>query len=858
MIPIKLRIEGFLSYLDPVELDFTGFDLACISGANGAGKSALLDAITWALFGQARKRDESVINNHPSVQAAEVTFDFEYEGNRYRVLRSNPRGKTSSVEFYILSQASEEEQRWKPLTEHSLRETDKKIEDTLRMDYETFTNASFFLQGKADQFATARPGERKRILSNILGLEIWEDYREAASQQRRSKEKEVKELDGRLSEIQAELDEGPQRKERLAELQYRLNELAQQREERAGTLENIRSLHTSLNEQRKTLSTLQTQFENVTRDRDRILSTLEERLEEKLGYGATLAKAEAIEQAYAEWQKARKALEAMEEVAEQFRRHEALRYEPLSVIQAEEARLIQEKQNLETQQNELEKALSEADRLKAQLKSTRIKIEHFQQQLDQRQSLEEQLQQLQADQAEAKAENPRLKEEGLELGSRIDQLTAAKETECPVCGQPLSKDERESLISALNKTLEEKREKYRANNELLRNFESQLQKIGSQLADLKGVDAELREATRQSDQIEHQLTALEERQKTWSEQGAIKLHEIITVLAEEAFAQDERTRLKEIDLELAQLGYDTDAHVQLRQSEQSGRKAEAERQGLEKARAALAPIEREIVGLEEQRLEKDQAIHQLKTAIEDTAATLAAFESELPDLEQAESSLHETQENENRLRMEVGGARQKVAVLEQQEERKAGLFDERERMTQQIADLKQLERAFGKDGVPALLIEQALPEIEETTNELLSRLTNGRMSFSFMTQREYKDSNREDLKETLDIVISDSIGVRDYEMFSGGEAFRVNFSIRLALSQVLARRAGARLQTLVIDEGFGSQDAQGRQRLVEAINLVRDDFEKILVITHLDELKDSFPTRIEVEKTLSGSQLQVV
>jgi exonuclease SbcC len=75
---------------------------------------------------------------------------------------------------------------------------------------------------------------------------------------------------------------------------------------------------------------------------------------------------------------------------------------------------------------------------------------------------------------------------------------------------------------------------------------------------------------------------------------------------------------------------------------------------------------------------------------------------------------------------------------------------------------------------------------------------------------------------------------------------------------VLARRAGARLQTLVIDEGFGSQDALGRQRLVEAINMVRDDFEKILVITHLEELKEAFPTRIEVEKTPKGSQLQVV
>jgi exonuclease SbcC len=80
----------------------------------------------------------------------------------------------------------------------------------------------------------------------------------------------------------------------------------------------------------------------------------------------------------------------------------------------------------------------------------------------------------------------------------------------------------------------------------------------------------------------------------------------------------------------------------------------------------------------------------------------------------------------------------------------------------------------------------------------------------------------------------------------------------LALSEILSQRAGARLQTLVIDEGFGSQDAQGRQRLVEAINLVRGDFAKILVITHIDELKDQFPNRIEVEKTDRGSTLSVV
>ena len=74
MIPLKLHIAGFLSYHQPVELDFTGFDLACISGQNGAGKSSLLDAITWALFGQARKRDNSVINLQS--KAAEVSLNI--------------------------------------------------------------------------------------------------------------------------------------------------------------------------------------------------------------------------------------------------------------------------------------------------------------------------------------------------------------------------------------------------------------------------------------------------------------------------------------------------------------------------------------------------------------------------------------------------------------------------------------------------------------------------------------------------------------------------------------------------------------------------------------------------------------
>ncbi|MBE0698173.1 MAG: AAA family ATPase [Anaerolineaceae bacterium] len=91
MIPIRLRLSGFLSYQEPVDLDFASFDVACISGSNGAGKSSLLDAMTWALFGKARRTDDAIINSSRTIKSAEVVYDFLYEGNIYRVQRSKPR-----------------------------------------------------------------------------------------------------------------------------------------------------------------------------------------------------------------------------------------------------------------------------------------------------------------------------------------------------------------------------------------------------------------------------------------------------------------------------------------------------------------------------------------------------------------------------------------------------------------------------------------------------------------------------------------------------------------------------------------------------------------------------------------------
>ena len=173
MIPHHLTLTNFLSYRDTAALDLRGVHLACISGLNGAGKSSILDAITWALFGKSRSGDDDVVNRIAAGngKAAEVTFEFDLEGSVYRVTRRKALGKTTELELQTLGENGLGEPLWRVLTEAKVRESEKAIRDLLRMDYDVFTNASFLLQGKADEFTTKTANRRKEILADILGVE---------------------------------------------------------------------------------------------------------------------------------------------------------------------------------------------------------------------------------------------------------------------------------------------------------------------------------------------------------------------------------------------------------------------------------------------------------------------------------------------------------------------------------------------------------------------------------------------------------------------------------------------------------------------------------------------------------------
>lgn len=852
MIPIKLNLEGFLSYRDPVEIDFTSFEVACISGSNGSGKSSILDAITWALFGQARKRDDAVINMQS--KTAEVTYTFQYEGNLYRVMRAKPENKTTLLEFHI--QAADG--KWKPLTERTMRGTEARIEEILRLDYETFVNASFFLQGNADQFTQQRPSDRKRILSSILGLEIWETYRKATVDRRKQYETQIGELDGRLQEINSELAEEDQRKARLSEIETNLATISENLNTQTRLLDELRQKATILKERQQMVQTLADQAERTRRELTFQEQRLAERQNEKASFAELMDKANEIEADFQAWQAARTELAEWDQIAIRFNEQEKSRHDPLTKISTEEARLQAELAALQVQADEINAVQTETEEKRTQLQTVQAELEAITAKLAERDKMEEKRQEVLQQQAEAKAENPLLKAEMDELIGRIQQLESTAGADCPLCGQPLAPEERTRLIAELNEEGTQKGDKYRANVALLKSVNENVEALNQEMAAYHDTEAELREQTRLLDQTTDQINTQVEAQKAWEAEGQPRLEELKEILKAGNFALTARKTLAEIDKELKEIGYDAASHDALRKKAAELESAEAQQRQLENAKATLSPLEREIGEIEAQTKKMQTELAEQEKAHTDAAAQLAAEQDNAPDLASEERRMLTLQEQVNQIRTEVGMAQQKVLVLDTLRERKNALETEREDLARSVVEHKVLERAFGKNGVPAMLIEQALPQIENSANEILERLSGGAMSVRFITQQEYKDSTRDDLRETLEIQISDSAGTRDYEMYSGGEAFRINFAIRLALSEVLAQRAGARLQTLVIDEGFGSQDEIGRQRLIEAINTVKHDFEKILVITHIDALKDAFPNRLEVTKGPRGSMVEIV
>ena len=854
MIPIKLALRNFMCYRENVPpLSFDGIHTACICGDNGNGKSALIDAITWALWGRTRaKSDDDLI--HSGQTEMEVEFDFAVGQQPYRIIRkhSKPRRRGRSgqtiLEFQIASDGS-----FRSITGNSVAQTQKKIIDVLHMDYDTFKNSAYLRQGRADEFTLKKATERKQVLADILGLSFYDELEEQAKELAKERETEKAQLESAINDISGELAQKPVYQAELEQAQSELSRIEEVIKEQEYRLNSLRQEKESLENKRLQLTQLEEHIRQTERDLARWDEQIKQHRSRLKEYEELMSQRITIEEGYSQLTELRK---LSDELDQKFRLVASLNERKhqleMAIVQAGES-LLKDHALAQGRIEELKIKSQKLAQLKNELQQTQGQLRLLSEDEEILHKKRQSSQQLRAQLHYFESDTAQLEREIREIEEKLKLLLTQADAKCPLCETELGTDRLKLIETKYEADRHGKSDSLKSNQTQLADKKLELESLENEISQLETRLNQNRATAQSRASILSQHIAEAEEADRQLNEARKTLAEIEEYLARKDFAVNEQEALGELEKELVKLGYDSQQHEQVRHRLAELEQYEVPKRRLEEA-DRLCNQEREALSWAEKASEElRQSLEVDNQKRQDLTAELSLLPQLANDLAQAEAehqALTTKQKQAEEIVWAVKGKLQRCSELEEKKREKEKLLGQTSKQEKIYRDLAE---AFGKKGVQALLIEMALPEIEVEADRLLARMTENRMHVKIETQRETKKG---DLLETLDINISDELGTRNYEMFSGGEAFRINFAIRVALSKLLAKRGGAPLPTLIIDEGFGTQDSEGIEKLKEAINSIQDDFDKILVITHVEELRDAFPARIDVIKTAAGSTLQ--
>jgi exonuclease SbcC len=854
MIPIRLALKNFMCYRDNVPpLSFDSIHVACLCGDNGNGKSAIFDAITWALWGKSRAKDNNDDDLiHLGQSEMEVELEFISGEQRYRVLRkhakkpSKARAGQTILELQITNNGA-----FRTISGNSKSETQQKLIEILNLDYETFKNSAFLRQGHADEFSIKRPGERKEILANILGLSHYDELERRAKDLANDRRIEASKLENAINEIELQLAAKPKHEDEIRKTQDEINQLEKSRKTEELNISNLREQKKSLEIKKEQLSNTEVHLNETNKELERRQTKTKELQARITEYERVLAERASIEKGYSDLTQV-KALndEFNHNLSQVLSLRERISGLDKVIRQAAEALTIEHKL-IQAKLADKEAKFTRAHQLEEALTQARKRLLKLTEQEEATVKKRRQAQRIASRISYLESTAIRLDEEIADLNEKL-KLLGQGDVSCPLCETKLGVDGKQRIEVKLTSEAEQKIKARQSNNEELSKKRAELQALENELAERES--ALNKERTVSHSQLSITEKELAEARQAGNElaQEMSRLEELEQRLAKRDYAAHEQQAVAQLEDEESQLGYSKERHEQVRQQLAELQKYESLKQELDEATKTIDKEKAALAEAEETVSNLGAMIKADSKRRESLRAELVALPSIADKLAKAEETHQTLLNNERQVRDTLAALQERLRHLDESEVTK----QEKSRLLHQALNeeniYKELAEAFSKKGIQALLIEQALPEIEIEANRLLAKMTDNRMSLRLETQRETKKG---DTIETLDIKIADELGTRNYEMYSGGEAFRIDLALRIALSRLLIRRAGASLPILIVDEGFGTQDSSGRERLVDAISSIQDDFEKIFVITHLEELKDRFPVLINVTKTANGSMI---
>ena len=837
---------------DVPSLNLEPVHIACISGDNGYGKTALLDAITWAIWGKARaKTQDELVNVARNTMFVEL--DFFAGESRYRVTRTYTKGRGASSGKSELNLSIIIGNTVTSLMANTIKETEEKIVNLLNMDYETFINTSYLKQGDSNRFTSSRPTDRKKILADLLDLSYYERLESASKQHSRQLQNDV--------EVQQSVIE--HKSSAFQEKELILEKLETYKKESQNLLSEEQSLSKELedlNQKRQTLlveiSNKKTMVDQIdTSEKDIGMMLVQEmRWKKELGeLKILLSRSEEIQSTYKEYQDLRSEYGRSSTLISDFHKINAEKIVIEKTIAIETLKLesqISNKSNriktdLQPLVDGIPKLLREINLANTALQNLEIEFSETEHLLNKANAMSEKVTILQIS-------NKTLLTQMSDSRNRFDMINHAEAT-CPLCLQSLSTGNKQHIRDGLQSEGKTSKIEYESNLEKIQALTDRKNEIITQNELQQTILVRKRTET---EKIQYDLmNQLGKSEDSSIELSSLKLNlvQMEEELNSERFCSEELNRLKILDSKLKKLE-DT----------------EKNHSHLESKLESLSPyleLHAQLQGSRDRLLSVTQSVEDTKSIREARQLQTETWKLELVRIEKILTEEWDFDQKINLIKSKIKKvkgqslnavtmreqARYQIEQIVKAEEDIKSMELEIFKTNEDVQLYEELASAFGRNGIQALMIERAVPMLENTAKELLARLSDNKMTIKLELKEGRIDRATGLPSEELNITISDEQGTRSYETFSGGETFRIDFSIRIAMSKLLASRSGSPLPILFIDEGFGSQDTIGQGRLIEVIQSISEDFEKIIVITHIDSMKENFDQQIEISKTEYGS-----
>jgi exonuclease SbcC len=854
MRPVRLELKGFTSFRDDQAIDFDGLDLFAIAGPTGSGKSSILDAITYALYGYVdrvgRQVAQLVSQGQPRMA---VMLQFGVGKDRFRVARSTPAHGGSKI---LLERWQEGEWRQAGEGADRVREADAMIRQAIGLDYEAFTRSVLLPQGKFAEFLVGDAKDRRNILTELLGLELFERLAKLAGEIKRVASAEADANERLLSTEYAGVTE-----EAVAEAAAVAAEAAARDASLAGAEGALRKLADRWAETERSVQGLRTCAAD-TRRAGGIAAESAEALEDLADrlVGAEAAATAAAKAAEARAKEARKAKAASEKVQADW---------------GGTARVA----SLRARAEGFAGSRAEVAKARAAAKGAGALIPKL------AKTLEAAEQAVAARVAEAEAAIAALEssEEALDRATHADLVAAVRSgvkagDPCPVCGRAIESLPKVRGTQAL--------ERAKAAHAKARGSAEQAgEALQRARADRDGAEREAGQAEREATRIEEHLATVMEELETEESEIAAAIGG--RVPADPVAVLDGRLgRLEDLDrscdLAEAALTEAKDERViaererdglMARASEVRGRLGGLSVSGLAERARTLAGSDLGLAELPRVAPVTDtnellavatalarglgslaEGLDELASArAEGEAALLAEAQGVVGDGFESAPSLSELVDAVARARN--AAARDAATAEHRSAELKAKLANARdliERVTEQrgrASRFEALSKELRADRIIAFLQVEALQILAAAGSEHLSTMSGGRYRLAF------------DKDEFFVIDAWNGEERRSARTLSGGETFLASLGLALALSEQvrslsLTRRAD--MDSLFLDEGFGTLDPETLEVVVDAIEQLGSDGRMVGVITHVRELALRLPARIEVDGSPRGSQIQVI